>query len=59
MEEIKEVRRVKKEEMVWKRGKMGEVVLEGDIKEEMEKGKRGKGFKIEVLKVMGEGDGLM
>ena len=53
------IRAVSKATIVLKRGPMGCVVYEGPIPANIDGGKIGKGFPIEVYNVLGAGDGFM
>lgn len=59
LEALKAVRDTTKAVLVCKRGPMGAVVFEDDIPDNLDEGKSGEGFPIEVFNVLGAGDGFM
>ena len=56
---LKNVRLLTKAVLVCKRGPYGASLFENKIKSNLEKGKTGKNFKIDVFNVLGAGDGFM
>lgn len=59
LEALKAVRDITTAVLVCKRGPMGAVVFEDDIPDNLDEGKSGEGFPIEVFNVLGAGDGFM
>ena len=53
------VREITDAVLVCKRGPMGAVVFEGPIPRDLDQGRTGPGFPIEVFNVLGAGDGFM
>lgn len=59
IEALRQVRAVSQATLVCKRGPMGASVFEGSIPNDLDQGKTGPGFPIEVFNVLGAGDGFM
>jgi len=59
IEALKAVRDITTAVLVCKRGPMGAVVFEDDIPDNLDEGKSGEGFPIEVFNVLGAGDGFI
>ncbi len=59
LEALRAVRKVSNAALVCKRGPMGAAVFEGEIPDSLDNGQTGPGFPIEVLNVLGAGDGFM
>lgn len=59
LEAIRAVRRLTNAVIVCKRGAQGAVVFDGAIPDNIEKGLKGPGFRVEVFNVLGAGDGFM
>lgn len=59
LEALRAVREVSDATLVCKRGPMGAVAFPAEIPDDLDRGKSGPGFPIEVFNVLGAGDGFM